>query len=229
MRALLLLLLLAILFVDIEPAVACSCVERTFAQHAKAEKVVVIARAGKPERKGDALKQTFTVLATLKGKAAPTFVLDRPVTPPCKQDYAEGDVAVLFTSGGDLDPCHGNLPLASQIGDIPAIVDAAGGKRGAAKLEPVEVALRDALGKYLHDRPNITVAAVGIPGKSLQIGKSKLTFAPSPKLRDLELSTFTLGDVAYVSGTYKTEGVRYSVLLHFDKTWKVVGSSVAEK
>jgi hypothetical protein len=227
MRAL--VILLAILTLHIEPADACSCVERSLAQHAKTEKLVVIARAGKPEKTGDALKQTFTVLATLKGKAAPTFVLDRPATPPCKQDYAEGEVAVLFTSGGDLDPCHGNLPLASQINDLPSIADAAGVKRGAAKLEPVEVALREALGRYLHDRPNITVAAVGFPGKSIQIGKSKLTFAANPKFRDLALSTFTIGDIAYVSGTYATEGVRYSVLLHFDKTWKVVGSSVAEK
>jgi hypothetical protein len=154
MRAL--VLLLAILTFDLRAADACSCVERTLAQHAKAAQTVVIARAGKPEKTGDALKQTFTVLATLKGKAAPTFAYTRTATPPCKQDYAEGDVAILF--GSELDPCHGNMPLESQIEDFASIVTATGAKRGAAPLEAVEVALNDALAKFLHDRPSPTFA-----------------------------------------------------------------------
>lgn len=221
------LLLLAALVIQVPDADACSCVERTLAQHAKAEKLVVIARAGKPVKTGDALKQTFTVLATLKGKPAPTFVLDRPATPPCVKNYAEGDIAILFTSGGDLDPCHGNLTLAEQIADLANIVDAAGTKRAPAKLEAVEIALRDALGPYLHGR-DVTVTTTELAGKTIRIGKSTLTFHPNPKLMALTLSAFTVGDIAYVAGDYKTEGVRFAVLLRFDKTWKIVGRSVAE-
>lgn len=225
MRAL--VLVLSLLTLD-ATADACECVARTFAEHAKTEKLVVVARAGKPQKSGDALKQTFTVLATLKGKPAPTFLLDRPATPPCKQDYAEGEVAVLFTSGGDLDPCHGNQTLEAQLPELLSIVNAAGAKHGTIAAEPVELALRGALAKYLHDRPSITVQSAALPGKSIQIGKSKLSFHPNPRSSTLGVAAFTVGDIAVVTGTYKTEGVRFSVLLHFDKTWKVVGSSVAE-
>lgn len=224
MRAL--VVVLAILTIR-HAADACSCVPRTFAQYAKAAPTIIVARAGKPEKTGDALKQTFTVLATLKGTPATTFAYTRAATPPCKQDFAEGEVAVIF--GSQLDPCNGTVPLAAQLPDFASIVTAAGAKRGTAPLEAIEVALTDALAKYLHDRPAITVATTAAPGKSLQIGKSKLTFTPNPKKRDLELAAFTVGDLAFVSGTYKTEGVRYSVLLQAGKTWKVVGSSVAEK
>ncbi len=65
-----------------DSAHACSCVPRPYAEHAKAAKRVVLARAGKPIKTGDALKQTFTVLATFKGPAQPTFLLDRRATPP---------------------------------------------------------------------------------------------------------------------------------------------------
>lgn len=224
-----LLLVLAALVIDVSAADACSCVARSFAEHAKTEKLVVLARAGKPHKTGDALKQTFTVLATLKGKPAATFVLDRPATPPCAQSYAEGEVAILFTSGGELDPCHGNVPLAQQIADVPAIVAATGAKRGAAKLEAVEVALRAALMPYLHDRPAVAVGLPALAGKALQLGKSKLRFAARAGAKGIAISqAFTVGDVAFVAGKYGVEGVTFSVLLHFDNGWKVVGDSVAE-
>jgi hypothetical protein len=184
---------------------ACSCVKRSFADHAKAEKQVFLARAGKPVKTGDALKQTFTVLATFKGPAQAQFVHDRPATPPCATSHADGEVAIVFTTGGEVDPCHGNLPLAAVASALPEILTATGTKRDAAKTDAVQAALRVALAKYTHD------------------------YAKTGTAKDVDIATaFTAGNFTFVEGTYGTEGLRFTVILHFDKTWKPVWSSVAE-
>jgi hypothetical protein len=213
-----------------DTADACSCVRRTLAEHAKAATRVVLARAGKPIKTGDALKQTFTVLATFKGPTQPTFVLDRRATPPCKADYADGEIAILFSSDTQLDPCHGNLPLASQAADLPAILAATSTKQADATVDAVDAALRPALSRYLHQRAQIPIRYAPLAGKSLTIDKSKLTFAKAATAGDIELTTaFTAGDVAFVQGRYATEGVRFVVVLYLDKTWKVAHLNVAEK
>ncbi len=211
-----------------DTAHACSCVARSFAEHAKTETRVVLARAGKPVKTGDALKQTFTVLVTFKGPAQPTFVLDRRATPPCKADYAENEIAILFSSDTQLDPCHGNLPLKSQAADLPSILAATGTKKTDATVPVVEAAVRE-LAKFLHQRPQIPVRYAPLAGQSFTVDKSKLTFSKKSASDDIEVSAaFTAGDVAFVQGRYKREGVRFHAVLYLDKTWKVASSQTVE-
>ncbi len=228
MRIVLALVALAPLLLVTDNADACSCVPRSFAHHAKTEKRVVLARAGKPIKNGDALKQTFTVLAAFKGPGG-TFTLDRRATPPCKADYAENEFAILFTSDDQLDPCHGNLPIISVAADLPAILAATNTKTKDAGAPVVDVALRE-LTRYLHDRPQIAVRYAPLAGQSITIDKSKLTFAKTAAPRDLTITTALAGDaVAFVKGTYGVEGVRFVVVLYLDgKTWRVAHASVVE-
>lgn len=230
MRLLLMLAFTAVTLLSTDAADACSCVQRSFAEHAKAEARVLVVRAGKPVKTGDALRQTFTVLATLKGPAQQTFTLDRRATPPCASNYREHEIAILYTTAGDLDPCHGNEPLASQLDDFARIVTAAGAKRDPAKAEVVERALREVLPKYLHARPTISVRHAPLAGKSFAIDKSKLTYAKAAAAKDIEIAdAFATGDIAFVAGTYATEGLHFEVLLHRDKgSWKILHAAVAE-
>lgn len=214
---------------DATDAEACTCVKRSFAEHAKTEARVFLARAGKPVKSGDALKQTFTVLATFKGPAQAQFLWDRPATPPCATSYANGEVAILFTTGGDLDPCHGNVPIAAQLSELPAVWKATNVKHGDAKAAAVEAALRSALTKYLHARPQVSVRYAKLAGTSITIEKSKLTYAKAAVAKDIEITTAITADkVTFVQGKYGTEGLRFSILLHLDGTWKVVASEVVE-
>src|SRR5688572_26287807 len=155
---------------------ACSCVARTLADHAKAEKRVFLARAGKPVKNGDALQQKFFVLMTFKGAKETEFVLDRPATPPCAADYAEGDVAILFTTAGDLDPCHGNLPLASQAAQLPALVKATRTAKQPIDAAAMEVALRKALAGFTHARAKISVQHAALAGRQFELDKSKIVY-----------------------------------------------------
>jgi hypothetical protein len=216
-------------FLASRPADACTCVKRSYAEHAKAASRVFVARAGKPIKTGDALKQTFTVLATFKGTAQRTFLFDRRATPPCASNYAEGEVAILFTTAGDLDPCHGNLPLASQTGDLAEILRATGTKTTDAKADVLEIALRGALTKYLHARPQVSIRYAPLAGTSFTVDKSKLTYAKAAAAKDIEITrAFTAGTITFVEGKYATEGLRFTLVLHFDRTWKVLSSSLIE-
>lgn len=213
-----------------DTAHACSCVPRSYAEHAKTETRVVLARAGKPIKSGDALKQTFTVLATFKGPVQPTFLLDRRATPPCKADYAENEIAILMTSDDQLDPCHGNEPLAGPAKDLPAILAATGTKQTDATIDVVEVAIREALPKFLHQRPKIPVRYAPLAGKSFTIDKSTLTVAKTAATDEIELvKAFTAGSVAFVQGRYKREGVRFLAVLYLDgKVWKRAHTETVE-
>jgi hypothetical protein len=217
-------------FLSADRAEACSCVPRTFAQHAQQEKRVLVVRAGKPVATGKAVLQQFTVLATLKGPAAPTFTLDRRAQSPCDASYQEGALAILFTTGGDLSPCSGNELLASQLGDFASIVKATGAKRDPAKLEAIERALREVLPKYLHARPAISIRHAPLAGTSFDLDKSKLTFAKAAAPKDIEIvDAFATGNVVFVAGKYATEGLRFQVLLHLEgTTWKILHASAVE-
>lgn len=229
MRVLLLVTVIAFLAIPTGDAEACSCVARTAAEHAKAAKRVMLARAGKPTKTGDHLKQSFTVLATFKGPATKQFLFDRPATPPCASDYAENEVAILFTSGGDLDPCHGNVPLAEQAPELRAILDATGTKPVDATAAAIEAALREALAKYTHDRPQIWIRHAAFDGTSFQLGNSKLAFTKKPRKGEIRISSaFAANGVAFVEGKYDIEGLRFAVILHEGPTWTVLWSSVAE-
>ncbi|MGE0402892.1 MAG: hypothetical protein AB7T06_39670 [Kofleriaceae bacterium] len=228
MRAL--LVLLALLAFPTDEAEACSCTQRSYAQHAKDAKQVLLARAGKPETKGDALKQTFTVLATLKGTPTKTFLFDRPATPPCASKYEENEVAILFTHGGDLDPCHGNWSLEGQIGDLDKILDATGKKRTDAKAPAVEAALREALAKYTHGRSPIRIRHAPLAGRSFQIGTSTLEYTKKAYKGEIRITkAFAADSIAVVEGTYNIEGLRFTVLLQGSSTWSVIWSSVTER
>lgn len=228
MRAL--LVVVALLAIPTDDAEACSCVPRTYAQHAKSAKQVLLARAGKPTKTGDHTKQTFTVLATFKGPATTQFLLDRPATSPCASEYAEGDVAILFANGRDLDLCAGNMPLATQLDELRQILDATRTKRSAAKADAVEAALREALARYTHDRPKIWVRHAALAGTSFQLGTSKLEYTRKATKGEVRiLNAFTTGSIAFVEGNYALEGLRFTVLLHLDTTWRVLRASVAER
>ncbi|MFN0246962.1 MAG: hypothetical protein ACKV2T_08630 [Kofleriaceae bacterium] len=219
----------AFLATPTDEAEACSCVQRSYAEHVKAATQVFVARAGKPVKTGDALKQTFTVLATLKGTATKQFVLDRPATPPCASKYEENEVAILFTSGGDLSPCLGNVPLGSQVTELAAILAATKTKRGDVTVAAVEAALREALGKYTHDRPQIWIRHPSLAG-SFRMGKSNLELTKKPYKGEVRIKTsFATDSLALVDGTYNIEGLRFTVLLYLDTTWKVAWSQVVER
>ncbi len=226
----LLVVVLALLVaIPTDDAEACSCVARSFAEHAKTAKLVIVARAGTPVKNGDALKQPFTVLATLKGTASKQFLFDRPATPPCAANYADGELAILFTTSGDLSPCSGNVPIEAQVGELDKILDATGTKRAAAKAPVVEAALREALAKYTHDRPKIHVRYAPLDKTSFAIGKSTLAFTRQTHKVGVRISrAFATDSLALVEGTYNAEGVRFTVLLQLDGTWKVAWASVAE-
>lgn len=214
-----------------DTAHACSCVDRPYSEHAKTETRVVLARAGKPVKTGDALVQTFTVLATFKGRAEPTFTLDRRATPPCAANYKEGEIAILMSSDTQLDPCHGNVPLQSIGAQFPAVVAATTTKRTAdAPLPVIEHGLREALGKYLHQRPDIPVRYRAYDGQTITIDKSKLSFSKRTGPKDIILDTsFVAADVAYLQGSYKTEGVKFIVILFQEnKIWKPALVDVVE-
>jgi hypothetical protein len=208
---------------------ACTCVPKSYTDYAKQADRVVLARAGKPIKTGDALEQTFTVIATFKGAPSATFKLDRKATPPCASNYVDGELAILFTQGSQLDPCHGNLPLSSIVAKFPAIV--AGSKRADAPIDAIEVGLTEALTKYFHQRPAIPVRSPVHAGTSITIDKSKLTFGKTLAKDSLDLTmAFVVGEVAYLEGTYGREGVRFSVLLYLtNKTWKVASMEVVER
>lgn len=229
MRVLLVVIAIAFLAIPTGDAEACSCVARTAAEHVKSAKRVMLARAGKPTKTGDHLKQTFIVLATFKGPATKEFLFDRPATPPCASDYAENEVAILFTSGGDLDPCHGNVPLATQALELRAILDATGTKRVEATAAAIEAALREALAKYTHDRSRIWIRHAPLDGTSFQMGTSKLTHTKKAHKGEIRILTaFSANGVAFVEGKYDIEGLRFAVILHEGPTWTVLWSSVAE-
>jgi hypothetical protein len=211
-----------------EPADACSCVPRSFAAHAKAETRVVLAKAGKPIKNGDALKQTFTVLAAFKGSTQP-FTLDRRATPPCAANYKENEIAILFSSDDQLDPCHGNLPLVSVAPDLPAILKATNTKTTDPTALAIESGLRE-LTMYLHQRPQVAVRYAPLAGQSITIDQSKLTFAKTAAPKDLAITAAVATDrVTVLQGTYGVEGVRFVVVLYLDgKTWKVAHASVVE-
>lgn len=214
-----------------DTAHACSCVARPFSEHARTEKRVVLARAGKPIKTGDALQQTFTVLATFKGRAEPTFTLDRRATPPCAATYKEGEIAILMSSDTQLDPCHGNVPLQTIGAQFPAIVAATNTKRTPdAPLPVIAQGLRAALGTYLHQRPDIPVSYRAYSGQTITIDKSKLSFAKATRPKEIVLDTsFVAADVAYLQGSYKTEGVKFTVILFQEnKTWNTALVDVVE-
>jgi hypothetical protein len=207
---------------------ACSCVKRTFAEHAKQASRVFLGQAGKPIKTGDRLQQEWMILANFKGDHE-KFVHDRRATPPCASSYKYEEYAILFTTSGDLDPCHGNVPLEAQISELKAILDATGTKYTDAKLETVEVALRKVLPKYLHV-PQVSVRLASLDGKSIQIDKSRLTFAKAASPKDIEITTAIATErIAYVEGRYASEGLRFKVLLYNGRTWHVLQSWATEK
>lgn len=197
-----LVLALAAFLVIPTDADACSCVERTFAEHAKAAKHVMLVRAGKPAKTGDALQQTFAVLATFKGPSDKQFVLDRKATPPCASNYRDGEIAIVFTSGGDLDPCHGNVSLDVQGSHLPEIVTATRTKTTTADAKATDVAIEDALHGY------------------------KAPVKSHVKI----LKSFTAGNVTFVRGKYPREGLRFDTIVVRDDTgaWSVVYRHVVE-
>jgi hypothetical protein len=224
---LLLAALVLLTAVTAREAAACECVARTFAAHAKAETRVMLARAGKRDTKGDALKQTFTVLATFKGPKTTEFVLDRPATPPCASNYADGEVAILFTSGGDLDPCHGNTPFAEQAPELLAILAATKVAQKPADLAVFEVALRTALAPYLHARAEIPIQHAALAGKTFQIDKSKLVFRKKASPDAIKIDkAIVAGDVGFIRGRYAREGVTFTVITH---AGVVIGEWVTER
>jgi hypothetical protein len=212
-------------------ASACSCVERSFAAHAKAENRVFLARAGKPVKNGDALQQKFTILSTFKGPKESEFLLDRPATPPCASNYAENEIAILFTSDGDLDPCHGNRPFVEQAPHLAAILKAVGTAKKAGDAKAIEVALGTVLKPYLHQRPRIGVHHAPLAGKSFQLDKSKLVYEKTGGANSVKItSAVTTGTVTFVTGRYDREGLRFSavLLLGSDNKWTVIDSSAVE-
>lgn len=217
----------AVLAARASDAAACSCTDTPLADHAKAATQVLLVRAGAPVRRGTALEQTFTVLATLKGTATKTFVLDRKTPPPCASSYADGEVAILFASGGELSPCNGNVPMASQIDQLVEILDATGAKRSDAKAPAIEAALRSALAPYTHDRPRIPVAHAPLAKTTWTLGKSSLVVGAKGSKDAIVITRATAaGTLSLVTGRYDREGVRFTVLL---QGTTVVWSSVAER
>jgi hypothetical protein len=76
----------------------------------------------------------------------------------------------------------------------------------------------------LHDRPSVGVRHAALAGTSFQIAKSKLTYAKGAT--DVILGTaFTTDAITFVKGTYKREGVVFTVVLHGDT---IIGKWVAE-
>ena len=225
-------LLVLVAWLAPEIADACSCVPRTLAQNAKAEKRVFLARAGKPVKTGDALEQKFFVLMTFKGPNDTEFKLDRPATPPCAANYAEGDVAILFTTAGDLDPCHGNLPLASQAEQLPALVKATRTAKQPIDAAAMEVALRKALAGFTHARVTISVQHAALAGRQFELDKSKIVYEKKLAKDAVTIAdNFTAGAVSFVRGSYNLEGLRFTIvlLLGSDGKWSVIDSSVAER
>lgn len=218
----------AVLAARASDATACSCTDTPLADHAKAATQVLLVRAGAPVRRGAALEQTFTVLATLKGTATKTFVLDRKTPPPCASSYADGEVAILFASGGgELSPCNGNVPMASQIEQLLEILDATGAKRSDAKAPAIEAALRSALAPYTHDRPRIPVAHAPLAKTTWTVGKSSLVVgAKGSKDAIVITRAIAAGTLSLVTGRYDREGVWFTVLL---QGTTVVWSSVVER
>jgi len=199
-----LLALFAVLFVHfstVDDASACSCVKSTPTKNAKEAKRVFLAKAGKPVKKGDALKQTFTILQTFKGDAKATeFVFDRPATPPCAIDFAEGDLTIIFTTGGEIDPCHGNAPFASQALDLEAIIRATGGTMNKPQRKAIEDALATVLAPYKRALKKVSLD-----------------------------DQYNTGNLIFASGKIASEGVRFHVVLFLDNgKWTVIDKSVVE-
>ena len=85
------------------------------------------------------------------------------------------------------------------------------------------------LAKYTHDRPKIHVRYAPLDKTSFAIGKSTLAFTRQTHKVGVRISrAFATDSLALVEGTYNAEGVRFTVLLQLDGTWKVAWASVAE-
>jgi hypothetical protein len=226
-----LIAILVIVMAFVNDASACSCVERSLAKHAKTEKRVFLARAGAPVKTGDALEQKFTILSTFKGPHEKEFTLNRAATPPCVASYAENELAIIFTSSGDVDPCHGNQPFATQADELFQILQATNVSRKAGDAAALELALRTSLVKFLHARSRIPVRHAPLAGKSFDIDKSKLVYTTTKSKDGIEITNaVTAGNLTSVRGNYKREGVVFSVVLlrGADNTWTVIHSSVVE-
>jgi hypothetical protein len=229
-RILVAVLLLTVAFVD--DAEACKCVGRSFAEHAKTEKRVFLARAGKQIKSTTgALEQPFTILATLKGPDEKTFTWKRSGPSPCEPTYAENDLALIFSTDGEVDLCHGNMSWPAQLEEFGAIVNATKTPRKAADAIVLAFALRAAVAKFLHDRPRIGVKHAALAGKSFTIDKSKLVYEKTANKDSIVIAeAFAAGKLAYVRGGYKREGVVFEMLMLLgdDGSWTMLESIVAE-
>jgi hypothetical protein len=222
------LVVVGLVVVGRDTAEACSCASFGWANYAQEAKHVYLVRAGTPKT-GAKRKQTYTVLATFKGTPRAQWVLDQPDS-PCGTAHPDKAIAILFTDGKQLDLCDGNFNFEAQVAGFLEILKGAGVKQEPAKADALEAALREVLPKYLHDRPQITIKHDStLAGSSFTIGKSRLTYAKTGTDKDIAIaSAITAGNVTYVKGTYGTEGIQFTVVLHRDKAWKSIASWVAE-
>ncbi|MBE3072797.1 MAG: hypothetical protein IMZ67_07455 [Acidobacteria bacterium] len=199
----------------VRPARACSCIAQAPAQYFKGAELVLLGRAGKVATSGRKEVQPFEVIQVLKGKLGSGYRHQRVASsiPPCERTFTAGEVAVVFVSKGGLGICAGNCALEAQLPNLEQYLRLGAEKVAQPGLAALGVALA-AIQGYLHDRPDIPVCHAPLAGKSLQLGKSTLTFVAAAKTGAIEITrALERGRVTLISGRYATEGCHFDVLL----------------
>ncbi len=219
---------------------ACSCVEMTPAQYIKQADQVYLAKAGKLQTRGKERRRTFEVLLTIKGEATRkwTRVTDAGAESPCPVRFDDGAATLLFIKKGTLFLCSGNFPMGGHLQDMGkylAKVKPTAADKGGVPLEVMNAALFKALAGYLHGRPKVPLHHKALKGKQLKLGKTTMPVvgrAKNPrKTKGVVMGrAMRRGDVHYITGTYPTEGLAFSVLLlkRQGKTL-ILGSSTVER
>ncbi len=210
------------------------------AQYLEQADRVYLARAEKETIKGKERHLTFSVLLTIKGKAARTWTLSRDVgeLSPCPVAFKVGDAALLFIDKGTVSLCSGNFPINAHLVKMDRYLRLvpAGKKKRSPPLAALKAALSRGLKGYLHDRTRVPVHHIGLKGRKMKLGKTAMPVVGPPGKKGtagvIINKAMTRGPVHFISGFYSTEGVSFQVLLHEQQMtgkFRVLGWAGAER
>lgn len=208
----------------IDTARACSCV-RPSAPAAYIDKAdqVFFAKAQAPRhaKRSDKVVQSLDVLHALKGRPGKVFrlVRDAGQRSTCDRRFRKGEVALVFVVHGRVGLCAGNLPLARHRRHLAEFLARSGPgsyKPSKPTLEAFRRTFELLLAPYLHARPDVPVIYPPGDGRSIKIGKTKLSFVrrADPR-RAVEITDAVRhGPIHLISGRYRREGYAFTALLY---------------
>lgn len=207
---------LALSALDPSPAAACDCPRRSLAEHFAAADLVFLGDAGPAETRGRWRTQPVTVWEALKGRPGKRFVIKRraDVVEGCDVWFGEGEVVLVFATGGNVTACAGNVGMAWQLPRLDELLGALPGPAVKPTLETFRRAFEETLSSWVGDHPALSVAYAPLAGQTVALGPGRLTFVADASPAALEIqSALVVGRLHYVRGRLAKHDLDVAVLL----------------